>query len=166
MGIEDACGPAGQPSRGVQTPLPRLGVREAHIQIVRCFQRTGRVCCGQVAVSSAEVEPCAPEPALDRRAARHMRSLHACREPGLQGRAAPGRDGDHLLQLKDCAGDRVDSWELGLPMPTGADRAAGGGRASAGAPRAQAYRTGSLHPAETRSGGEAFPGDVQERTNH
>ena len=54
MGIEDACGPAGQPSRGVQTPLPRLGVQEAHIQIMRCFQRTGRVCCGQVAVRSAE----------------------------------------------------------------------------------------------------------------
>ena len=84
---------------------------------------------------------------------------------GCGTQAAPGRDGDHLLQLGDCAGDRVDSWELGLPMPTGADRAAGGGRASAGAPRAQAYQTGSLHPAETGSGGEAFPGDVQERTN-
>ena len=73
--------------------------------------------------------------------------------------------GDHLLQLGGRA-DRVGSWELGLLMPAGSSQGGGDARASAGAPRAQAYRMGSFHPAEIGSGREAFLSDIQERTNH
>lgn len=86
----------GSQAEGCKHPFQGWGFRKPTSR--SCDASRGRggsaavrsLCEVQKKAISRPVEPCAPEPTLDRQAACHTRSLHACHEPWLRD---PGRSG-------------------------------------------------------------------------